>query len=703
MNKLFVSNVVPRCSNKVVKVVSSIIPKGPASSYSGLDGIVEDETPTAATGRVNAFFDACSKINAAEGKGDPGKVGPNKKQRAGIKRKEREDKMIKLGRIEEIEQEKFIKKKAEQYANRLRVGLAKRAFSRAVLLEAELHKVELHKKKKAFQLLRSDTLRKVKEEELLRVGTLHNDKKEEVTLPNEESKKRRKMLKHKVHEIVRSLVLKRKAKSGKDKGNPKKAKKNWHIGTREKLNDMADVVEVTQWLGAQVILRNLKSKVELNGIRCVVTGSNDAGDRYLVTTDKGLKFSVMADKLQLADVVEVMNIIRPESEVIKGSAVEKHDRVESPRKHYEAKAVAAEIERAAEPISKDVWTSPGKSFKPDKDSLGVESVVSRGKGSYGMRPLKLESLSVFTRNGGISPMVWYEKGRRAIRSLAIFDQEFSEQQAIAAIMDRAEAGSEVERWFGSLDNEVWSSGDRFDIAFRKRFDSSRTVDSALEKLLVIRSSGFSSIDTFYGEFSDLVATVGTQRSHQDLVRNFLDAIPPEVRILVVLRKVSAREIYQTPLDEIFELTKEVIFIVKGRHSLVATVSEGEQVLAVQPGCVRCKSRAHVVKFCTMKDERVCYRCKEVGHLAFNCVKGDTRKCFNCGASGHEARQCEVQRPFDQRRPVLSDTSRSIRAVSSFEEGKAAIFKVSVSEILANVSSESRGFLGKFGIGAVGCE
>ncbi len=140
MNKLYVSNVVSRYSNKVVKDVSSILPKGPASSYSGLDGIVEDEPPTAASGRVNAFFEACSKIKAAEGKGDLGKVGPNKKQRAGIKRKEREDKMSKLDNTEEIEQEKFIKRKVERYANRLRVGLAKRALSRAVLLEAELHK-----------------------------------------------------------------------------------------------------------------------------------------------------------------------------------------------------------------------------------------------------------------------------------------------------------------------------------------------------------------------------------------------------------------------------------------------------------------------------------------------------------------------------------------------------------------------------------
>ena len=318
--------------------------------------------------------------------------------------------------------------------------------------------------------------------------------------------------------------------------------------------------------------------------------------------------------------------------------------------------------------------------------------------------MKLEALSVFARNSGISPMVWYEREKRAIRSLAILGQEFSEQQTIAAIMDRAEAGSEVERWFGSLESDVWSNEDKFDTAFRKRFDLSRTVDTALERLLVIRSSGFNSIDTFYGEFSDLVATVGSQRSHPDLVRNFLDAIPQEVIILVVLRKESAREIHQTPLDEIFELTKEVIFIVKGRHSLVATVSEVEQVLAVQSGGVRCKSMSHVVRFCSMKDERVCYRCKEVGHLAFNCMKVDTRKCFSCGASKHDARQCDkAQRLFEQRRPVSIDNNKSIRFVSGAEEGKAAIFKVSVSEILANGSLETgeKGFIRGYGTGYVG--
>ena len=580
MNKSYVSNVVSRYSNKVIKDVSSILPKGPASSYSGLDGIVEDEPPTAAAGRVSAFFEACSKIKAAEGKGDPGKVSPNKKQRAGIKRKEREEKMIKLSQKEEIEREKFIKAKAEQYANRLRVGLAKRALSqeRADTLHKEkllrldtLHKESvdklvrsdtLHKEKELLRLdtlhkertdtlhkekllrldtlhkeradtlhkeklLRLDTLHKERVDKLVRSDTLHKEKEEEDALQGEESKKRRKLLKQKVQEKVRSLVEKRKARLVQGKGKHKQEKKHWRIVNRSRMNDSVVEVDVSQWMGAQIVLRNLKSKPELNGTRCVVTGVNDTGDRYVVTTDKGVKLSVMVDKLELVDVEEVLNLISPKAVVIKGSVEEKFDKGESPMKHYEAKVVAAEIERAAEPIvkdvwsspdksvktvaktvaaeleraaeliSKDVWTSPGKLNKRGKGLLGAESEGSRDQSSYGMRPLKLEALSVFTRNAGISPMVWYERGRRAIRSLAIFEQKFSEQQAIAAIMDRAEAGSEVERWFGSLDSEVWSNGDRFDKAFRKRFDSSRTVDSALEKLLVIRSSGFSSIDTFY--------------------------------------------------------------------------------------------------------------------------------------------------------------------------------------------------------------
>ena len=116
MNKLYMSHVVPRYSRKIVEIVPSIIPQVQTSSYSGRDLIVEDELPTEATGRVNAFFEACSKIKATEGKGGPGKVGPNKKQRAGIKRKDRGDKLSELKRIDEIEQEKLIEKRVKRYA-----------------------------------------------------------------------------------------------------------------------------------------------------------------------------------------------------------------------------------------------------------------------------------------------------------------------------------------------------------------------------------------------------------------------------------------------------------------------------------------------------------------------------------------------------------------------------------------------------------
>ena len=79
---------------------------------------------------MNEFFAACKNIKAAESKSDSGKVGLNKKQRASIKRKEREDKLNELKREEQfVEQEKLIARKVERYQIKLRAKLAKRARS----------------------------------------------------------------------------------------------------------------------------------------------------------------------------------------------------------------------------------------------------------------------------------------------------------------------------------------------------------------------------------------------------------------------------------------------------------------------------------------------------------------------------------------------------------------------------------------------
>ena len=114
MNKMYVSNVVPRYS-KIVLGDRSIKPNSSksitrATSYSGLGVIVEDKPPTAAAVRVNDFFAACKNIKVAD--------------------TEREDKLSELKREEQIAQEKLIVRKVRKYQFKLRAKLAKRVSSR---------------------------------------------------------------------------------------------------------------------------------------------------------------------------------------------------------------------------------------------------------------------------------------------------------------------------------------------------------------------------------------------------------------------------------------------------------------------------------------------------------------------------------------------------------------------------------------------
>ena len=81
------------------------------------------------------------------------------------------------------------------------------------------------------------------------------------------------------------------------------------------MSDIEDVVAVTQWVVAKIVLINLNSREGLNGTRSVVMGVNDTGERYDATTDKGMKLSVLKDKLKLVDVGEVVNLISHKSEV----------------------------------------------------------------------------------------------------------------------------------------------------------------------------------------------------------------------------------------------------------------------------------------------------------------------------------------------------------------------------------------------------
>ena len=106
------------------------------------------------------------------------------------------------------------------------------------------------------------------------------------------------------------------------------------------------------------------------------------------------------------------------------------------------------------------------------------------------------------------------------------------------------------------------------------------------------------------EFVDLVAIVGEARSHRDIVmNNFLDALPSNVKTMVLLKSGIEDAVFRVPLDELFHWAKRMSEIVpqSGEYTPVVNLVTPEeevgndQVLAVQSGgCTRCNSAWHSV-------------------------------------------------------------------------------------------------------------
>ena len=82
---------------------------------------------------------------------------------------------------------------------------------------------------------------------------------------------------------------------------------------------------------------------------------------------------------------------------------------------------------------------------------------------------------------------------------------------------------------------------------------------------------------FYAEFVDLVAT----RSHRDVVNNFLDALPSNVRMMVLMKSGIQDEVFNTPLDDLFHCAKRMFDLVsqsgEGQAPGVNVVTTGEEV------------------------------------------------------------------------------------------------------------------------------
>ena len=168
---------------------------------------------------------------------------------------------------------------------------------------------------------------------------------------------------------------------------------------------------------------------------------------------------------------------------------------------------------------------------------------------------------------------------------------FTEEQGIAMVMDRAEAGTVIATWYGTLNTNILEDNELFEGAFRKRFGISKTIEAAGGKLQTLKSSKFKNIDVFYEEFVDLVAVIGEARSHRDIVNNFLEALPNNIRTLVLLKSGLEDEGFKIHLDQLFYLAKKMGDLVPQSGGYAPGVNsvtheeggENNQVLAVQSG------------------------------------------------------------------------------------------------------------------------
>ena len=132
--------------------------------------------------------------------------------------------------------------------------------------------------------------------------------------------------------------------------------------------------------------------------------------------------------------------------------------------------MAVAIVRAGDSGNMGGWASP---------KMKGGSLEGGGReGNRLPRPLVLHGLSAFLSNGTIEPMVWFDRAKMLLKNAGTQGFEFSQAQGIAAVMDRAEVGSVISTWYGTVDDRTLVDGKLFETAFKKRFGTSKTVEGA---------------------------------------------------------------------------------------------------------------------------------------------------------------------------------------------------------------------------------
>ena len=143
----------------------------------------------------------------------------------------------------------------------------------------------------------------------------------------------------------------------------------------------------------------------------------------------------------------------------------------------------ADVPNSATSTAADMWSTPFK--LPGRNAtvrgeLGATGSNSKYQGPR--QPMKLEALSIYKQGDKLDPVQWFKVARVKLKNQASLGILFSEEGAIAAIMDRTEVGSTIATWYQAQTNpDVLSNMTVFKAAFTRRFASGRTVEAELDR------------------------------------------------------------------------------------------------------------------------------------------------------------------------------------------------------------------------------
>ena len=132
--------------------------------------------------------------------------------------------------------------------------------------------------------------------------------------------------------------------------------------------------------------------------------------------------------------------------------------------------------------------------------------------------------------------------------------------------------------------------------------------------------------------------MGSQRSKSDLVRNFLDAVPANMRMLIMVKNPGVRTAANMAIDELFLLAKEIA----AAEKMVGGAKQAVMLVEQQDG-----GRNHYgeipevfpIEVNNHNEGRAstCFNCNSPMHLSRDCDK--PRRCYNCNQYGHVQHNC----------------------------------------------------------------